>query len=142
MKKFKFLPPYKANGRTSFPEAQKRTGVYLIKKNGVLVYIGFSESDLYKTLYRHFQTWNDTDQPNRISYKNQLSRAKFTVRVVFTTKKRAAALEKALILKHNPKDNKLKYKAYIKEATETEKNYINSVAQIYDFAPVLNEAPF
>lgn len=142
MKVFKFLPPYKPTGKTTFPETKNRTGVYLIKKNGILVYVGYSENDLYKTLYRHFQTWNDKDQPGRISYKNQLNRNNFTVRVVFTTKKRAEALEKALIIKHKPKDNKLKYQAYIKEATATEKNYIDSVKQIYEFAPVLTEAPF
>jgi len=142
MQVFKFKPPYKPNGKTNFPETQKRTGVYIIKKDNAIIYIGYSESDLYKTLYRHFQTWNDQQQPDRISYKNQLSRAKFTVRVVFTTPKRAAALEKALIIKHNPKDNYLKYKSYMNEATQTEKNYINSVEQIYEFAPVLNEAPF
>src|SRR3989338_8447955 len=142
MKVFKFLPPYKANGKTNFPEAKARTGVYLIKKNDKLIYIGYSESDLYKTLYRHFQTWNDTNQPERISYKTALLRHKFTVRVVFTTKKRAAALEKALILKHQPADNKQKYNQFIKEANSTDKNYISSVQQIYEFAPVLNEAPF
>lgn len=64
MKVFKFLPPYKPTGKTTFPETKNRTGVYLIKKNGILVYVGY---------------------------------------------------EKALIIKHKPKDNKLKYQAYIKE---------------------------
>lgn len=142
MKVFKFIAPYKANGKTNLPEAVNRSGVYLIKKDGVLVYVGYSESNLYKTILRHFQTWNDKQSPERLSYKNQMNRAKFTVRVVFTTPKRAAALEKALILKYNPKDNFLKYENYLKQATKTERDYINSIEQIYEFAPVLNEAPF
>lgn len=142
MKVFKFLPPYKPSGKTNFPEAQKRTGVYLIKKNNVIVYVGYSASNLYKTLYRHFQTWNDKQQPDRISYQEQLSRNKFTVRVVYCTPKRAAALEKALILKHNPKDNKLKYAAYLNEAPKNEVKYIENIKDIYDTAQVLQTAPF
>jgi len=142
MQKFKYRAPYKKNGKTNFPETSKKTGVYLIKKNDKIIYIGYFAYDLYKTIYRHFQEWNDKDQPTRITYKNQLSRENFTIRVVYCSNKRAAALEKALILKHLPKDNKIKYTEYLKNTSKTEENYINSIKQIYEFAPILNEAPF
>jgi hypothetical protein len=54
--KTKFLPPYDENGKTNFP-SRKRTGVYLIKENGIIVYVGYSGKDLYKTMYRHFEQW-------------------------------------------------------------------------------------
>jgi len=142
IKKFRFRKPYKKNGRTNFPDASKKSGVYIIKKNDKIIYIGYSNSDLYKTLYRHFQTWNDKQSPERISYKNQLKNNEFMVRVVYCSPKRAEALEKALILKHRPKDNKLKYNLYYEESKKSEKEYINSMEQIYEFAPILSSAPF
>ena len=36
--------------------ARKRPGVYLIYKKGVLSYVGYSGTDVYKTMYRHFQS--------------------------------------------------------------------------------------
>lgn len=142
LKKFRFKAPYKANGKTNFPDTRKRTGVYIIKKNDVIVYVGYSESQLYKTLYRHFQAWNDKGQPGRISYQSALKRNKFLVRVVYCSSKRAAALEKALILKHKPKDNKQKYASYLEEAAPKEVKYIKNVGELYSHATVLNEAPF
>lgn len=96
------------NGKTVF-NLQKKPGVYLIYRREEIVYIGFSGYNLYKTMYRHFQTWN---------HKNQIvvtySRSpEITVRVVYTnTALRAQKLEKALILKHKPKDNPNKYEQY------------------------------
>lgn len=111
MKKFKFLPPYQQNGKTSFPEANGKTGVYLIKENQKLVYVGESGYNLYKTLYRHFQTWNHSWQ-QVISYKDKLNKNKYTVRLIFCTAKQATSLEKALIIKHKPRDNDQKYENY------------------------------
>jgi len=109
--KTRFLPPYKQNGRTTFPESMERPGVYLIKLDGQLSYVGFSGSDLYKALYRHFQRWNDKRAP-RVVYPPSL-RARCTVRVVYcNTAAQAAQLEKALILFHKPKDNPDKLDRY------------------------------
>ena len=141
IQKFKFRKPFKKNGRTNLPEAKKKSGVYLIKKDKKIVYIGYSGSQLYKTLYNHFYEWNDSTQV-RISYKKQLNRHDFSVRIVYCSPKRAENLEKALILKHNPKDNTIKYKNYLKDAKANEIKNIDSMKQIYDFAPLLTEAPF
>ncbi|MCF8460455.1 MAG: hypothetical protein K9G46_07005 [Flavobacteriales bacterium] len=110
-KKTRFLPPYKKSGRTTFPESNGRKGVYLIKLDGKLSYVGFSGSDLYKALYRHFQEWNDRRAP-RVVYPPDL-RDRCTVRVVYcNTAAQAAKLEKALILFHQPKDNPDKLERY------------------------------
>lgn len=73
----------------------------MIYKDGVLRYVGYSASDIYKTMYRHFQNWPDAKQI-RVVYK-QLHDVK--VRVIYCTPEQAAKLERALIIKHQPRDN-------------------------------------
>jgi hypothetical protein len=115
--------PYNSDGSTAF-NIRKKSGVYIIFKNDVIDYIGYSGYDLYKTLYRHFQNWNDHTQV-RVSYKNMKN---ITVRVIYTkTKSVAEKLERALIIKYQPKSNPNKYTDY--ELTSSDhidlKNYIN-----------------
>ena len=98
MKKSRFKPPYNKEGlKTMFPKLRGKSGVYIIKsiRTGKIVYIGHSQSDLYKTMYRHFQSWNDESQI-RTTYPKK----GYTVRIVLTSKTRAKWLEKALILKY------------------------------------------
>lgn len=111
LKKTKLKPPYfwerhKMRASTTFAKRNK-SGVYIIYKNNKPVYIGFSRTDVYKALYRHFQKWSDKTQvrvtydPNNASYK---------VRVIYcNTSLNADRLEKALIIKLKPKDNPQKY---------------------------------
>jgi len=103
MRRTKYLPPYTATGRTTFP-ARGRPGVYVIKKAGKLRYIGFSQSDVYKAMYRHFQSWNDNSRPDpRVVYRNL---ADIRVRVIYTdSAQQAARLERALIIRFRPPDN-------------------------------------
>ena len=103
MRRTKYLPPYTATGRTTFP-ARRRPGVYVIKRAGRLRYIGFSTVDVYKALYRHFQTWNDSSRPDaRVVYRNL---ADVRVRVIYTdSASQAARLERALIIRFRPPDN-------------------------------------
>lgn len=103
MRRTKYLPPYTDTGRTTFP-ARQRPGVYVIKKAGRLRYIGFSTTDVYKALYRHFQVWNDRSRPDpRVVYR-QL--ADVRVRVIYTDNaSQAARLERALIIRFQPPDN-------------------------------------
>jgi len=103
MNRTKYLPPYTATGRTTFP-ARRRPGVYVIKRAGRLRYIGFSTVDVYKALYRHFQTWNDRSRPDpRVVYRNH---ADVRVRVIYTdSASQAARLERALIIRFRPPDN-------------------------------------
>jgi excinuclease UvrABC nuclease subunit len=77
-------------------------GVYVIYKNEKIVYVGYSSYNVYKTLYRHFQSWYDETQ-KRIVYSKNDPRIK--VRVVYCSPTKAKKLETALIFKHKPKDN-------------------------------------
>jgi excinuclease UvrABC nuclease subunit len=100
--------PYQANGKTTF-NVQNKPGVYMIYKDEEIVYIGFSGTNLYKTMYRHFQKWEDSNQI-RVTYSNLKN---ITVRVVYTiSKQHAFKLEKALIKKYKPKDNPSLYNDY------------------------------
>lgn len=135
MKKFKFLPPYKSNGRTNFPETQKRSGVYIIKENGKIVYVGHSSASLYKTLYRHFQVWNHNGQ-DVVTYVHRLKRKKYTVRVIFCTPAQAERLERALVLKYKPRDNDLKYKGYQLNAWD------QKVVDTYNETKTIDKCPF
>jgi len=142
MKVFKFYPPYRANGGTSFPETQKRSGVYLIKENDRLVYVGFSSNNLYRTLYRHFQEWTEKRYygakvpPHRVTYKSKMNRNRYTVRVVLCSAEQAERLEKMLIRKHKPRDNDLKYENY--QVTAWDDRVIGQ----YQVSHVEIEAPF
>ena len=105
LKKTPWQEPY-TNGRATFArEKYSRPGTYLIKskKTGDIIYVGYSSNNLYRTLYRHFQQWNDRQQNRYVYGKNN-----YFVRVVPTTAARAESLEKALIRKYNPRDNKNK----------------------------------
>jgi len=107
MIKSKLNPPYK-NGKPFY--TAKQPGVYLIYKNSQLVYVGFSSYNVYKTMYRHFQRWNDPTQVRVIYNPNEPG---IKVRVIYTTAARSKKLEKALILKYQPKDNPEKYNSYV-----------------------------
>lgn len=135
MKVFKFIPPYKGNGRTNFPNSKKRAGVYIIKENGKIVYIGHSQSNLYKTLYRHFQTWNHKYQ-EVISYQSRLSRNNYTVRIIYTTPAQAVRLERYLVMKYQPRDNTVKYEGYQLNAFD------QNTYKTYQQTEVETEAPF
>ncbi len=108
MKLSKYFPPYFKKGaldkcslNTSFMNS---AGVYIIRKGSEVVYVGFSGTNLYKTMYRHFQTHNDKRQERFIYGKYET-----TVRIIKCTALQAEKLEKKLILKYKPVDNKMKY---------------------------------
>jgi excinuclease UvrABC nuclease subunit len=118
MIKTKFTAPYKKDGKTAFPEMKGKNGVYLIKEDGKLVYIGHSCKHLYKIIYRHFQRWQESSLISgrrlyHTTYKNKMRRHRYTVRIVLTnTCAQAERLERALIIKHQPRDNRQKYDQY------------------------------
>lgn len=103
----KWKPPYRKNHEkrdvSNFPHLRqgRQAGVYLISDAaGDIVYIGFSANQLYKTLYRHFETWNDRRQA-----RNTYDRNTHQVRVIYTTPKRAGQIEMYLVNKLKPRDN-------------------------------------
>lgn len=111
MRASRLIAPYDSNGRSNLGFTNKESGVYLIYKNGTLVYVGFSGGNLYKTCTRHFQKW-DSKYQRVVTYHGQLNRHDFKVRIVLCSASRAAKLEKALIVRHKPKDNPDKLPGY------------------------------
>lgn len=136
-KKTRFVKPY-ANGKpaiAALTPSRQQSGIYLIKSNrtGKILYIGYSEKSLYKTLYRHFQSWNDRTQ-QRFTYSPDAVK----VRLIFTTPHRAAILEKYLITKLRPRDNEMKYKNYLTDSQEkTAKQIIETAKEVSS-----DEVPF
>ena len=71
MKASKFFTPYyKKNNNLKcsldHSKVKDKTGVYLIKQDSKIVYVGYSIGSLYKTIYRHFQDWNDKAQDRKV----------------------------------------------------------------------------
>lgn len=137
MKKTRFLAPYvktkEGNYKLNIPglsSNRRQRGVYLIKslQTGSVIYVGKSNSHLYKTLTRHFQDWNDKRQERFVYSKAGF----YSVRVVFTnTDKQTDLLEKALILKLHPRDNKSKVDFF----SRNEEFQASKVVTEYEEAP-------
>lgn len=87
--------------------AKARSGVYIIRRNfptdakPEILYVGMSQTDLYKTISRHFQKWDDASQV-RITYPQT---ANYQIRIIFCTPKQAVKLEEALRANYLPPDN-------------------------------------
>lgn len=102
LKKSRFLPPYSPDGSATFSDMRGRSGVYLIKHNGVIVYVGYSSTNLYRTLYRHFQRW---DHPSQQVVTYAGAAGVFSVRVLLCSPSQAKKYEVALVRKYRPRDN-------------------------------------
>lgn len=117
----RFISPYKKNGRTNYKDAWQRSGIYLIKENGKVVYVGHSQNNLYKTLYRHFQHWYHKLQ-YVVTYKGRMNQHRYTVAVEYLTSAQAVRKEHELLLKYRPRDNKAKLLEALKmEAAKKQK---------------------
>ena len=103
MKISKWFEPYKNGKPTLEYKKTQRPAVYFIRENKKIVYVGYSTTNLYKTMYRHFQKWNDKQQERKVYDK------KTEVRVIFCTALQADRLETYLIQKLKPRDNAHKY---------------------------------
>ena len=121
--KSRFINPYNENGRTNLLFATGKAGVYIIQEKGSSKpsYIGYSGTNLYKTVLRHFQEWEDKRQV-RVSYRRKHD---YQVRIIITTPARAEKLERALIIKYQPKDNPDKLRLY--SATQGEKDILDEM---------------
>jgi excinuclease UvrABC nuclease subunit len=87
------------------------TGVYFIKnaETNEIVYIGFSQSNLHRTLYRHFQVWNDEALQKAGKNRIVLNKRNHKVKIIFCSGSKALKFEKILIQRYKPKFNKLQY---------------------------------
>ena len=139
-KKTKLVKPY-TNGKPTLKRLYK-PGTYIIyKETGadkprVPVYVGFSGSNVYKTLYRHFQSWNDSTQV-RTTYSKT---GPYKVRVILSGPKTAEKLERLLLSKLQPKDNPRKLALILTKADKKIIEELNSTN--VDFTLTETEAPF
>jgi hypothetical protein len=98
-----FAPYGKKNGiykpNLKLLSNQFKTGVYFIrnKKTTKILYVGFSGYNLYKTIYRHFQSWNDRTQ-YRATFDKKNS--DFQIQIIFCKPKQAQRLEEYFIKKY------------------------------------------
>lgn len=135
MKRSKWFDPYMQNAKgTVVPALQDcwtcaQAGVYLIRhiQSGSVVYVGSSTTQLKKTIYRHFQEWTDKQRSTgrQFERKTYPKQGYYQVRFIKCTAAQALKLEKALIIKLQPKDNPLKYDNLSKEQIETGKRLIS-----------------
>jgi excinuclease UvrABC nuclease subunit len=139
MKKSRFFPVFKSTNPVRYSDAATKAldikkGVYIIKEDGVIVYIGSSLTNIYRTFTRHFQKWDDGQY--RTTYQGKIKSKTYTVRVVkgLRTDAQVLNLEKALVFKYQPRDNKFKLDLF---------NYKGDVKKIVDFyVNEYLEAPF
>jgi excinuclease UvrABC nuclease subunit len=138
----RLIQPYLNTGKANIPN-ERRPGTYLIYKNNQLMYVGYSGTSLYKTMYRHFQKWSVTSLNKQTRHVYDKKDLAIKVRIIYTrTAYEANKLEKALILKYNPKDNENKYKEekfnkIYKQAADT---FINEPKT--DISKFKGEVPF
>src|SRR4051794_12873528 len=104
-----FVSPFLSNKSTgiyrkrTLAKCCKKAGCYLIKENGIVVYVGMSQSCVTEALYRHFYEWNDRRGDHiRITYFNKMTLHKYEVVIIITNKDEAPKLEQSLILLLNP----------------------------------------
>lgn len=146
MKKTKLFYPY-----INYDNLKKRNtptlnktgiGVYVIYEDKKIVYVGFSRTDVKKTLYRHFQKWNDKRHPEnkrmqrieRVTYMSKyFINQDYKIKVIFCkTPENAEDLESALITKLQPRDNdnKLNFDTLTQISRQIEK--FNDALEITD----------
>lgn len=108
IRRSRWAKPYQKGGtKTNLLNLKGRSGVYMIRYTGQNrpIYIGSSTGNLYKTILRHFQTWESADRYDRGTF----DRRRAWVRVLLCPPAQARRLEMALILKHQPSGNPIKY---------------------------------
>lgn len=121
MKKTRFVHPFpnQVSNIRAFKQ-RNRPGVYIIKKQNSYLYIGYSSTDVVKTMYRHFYPWNDFQY--RVTFSSTDPNIK--VRVIYTNKpSQAAALESALLKKYKTKYN---YQMPSSKKTQMDQNVLGS----------------
>lgn len=140
-KKTKLVKPY-TNGKPTLKKLYK-PGAYIIYKDPgtdekkVPLYVGFSGSNVYKTLYRHFQSWNDRSQV-RTTYSKF---GPYKVRVILCGPKTAANLERVLLSKLQPKDNPRKLALILTKADLKIIQELNATNVDFQLTEI-TEAPF
>jgi hypothetical protein len=123
IKTSKWFAPYYLKNGDKLPalnmcwECQK-SGIYFIRKKstGNIVYIGQSQTQLKKTIYRHFQKWTDKQRStNKHFERKTYPKFGYEIRFLMLKPSDALRLEAYLIQKIQPVDNPLKYEHLTKD---------------------------
>jgi hypothetical protein len=96
----------------------KQAGVYMIKEDDRIVYVGMSQSNVVSSLYRHFYSWSDRGynrNRHHVTYFNKLDDHDYKVVIITTSKEDAPRFEQSLIITLNPRDNIEQYTNIIEE---------------------------
>ena len=134
MKSYRPAYPYKKDGSTNMVFFKNKSGVYIIRERTKIsgykiVYIGYSATNLYKTIMRHFQEWSDP-RGKRVTYIDKINKPGYNYLVTVSTcvPSLAERLEAYLIKKNKPRDNQEKYEALklTKQHTEAHDKFKNS----------------
>ena len=106
-----FKPFIDRPGRTYKKRAYSKRGVpgvYLIRENGVLVYIGMSKVCVCEALYRHFYRWTPTiTHKGGVSYWDKMETNDYEVNLIELSSSEAAIqMEAGFIFMCTPRDNR------------------------------------
>jgi hypothetical protein len=129
MRKTQYHKPYfKRKGQTKARFRRSyfgnKPGVYIIRRGKKIVYVGHSQSNVYKTMYRHFQSWYDPTQ-HRVTYPK--FSPEITCKIILCTANQAPRLESILVRRYKPEDNTEKLELIFQELESyTQKQYSNS----------------
>lgn len=124
------MPVYLADGRANLAHLKGKKGVYHIFEDGRRVYVGHSRSNLYKTILRHFQKWDDDQY--RTTYFGK-ARKRYTVKVWLCQPADCLPLEESHILRYRPRDN------WMKIQTATEKQTDRAQERMKKAVPIKKE---
>ena len=118
-----FLPPFNgARGQMKnrvFKPFFKQAGVYIIKEDGLVVYVGMSQSNVCCAMYRHFYPWAQikTRPQRRVTYLDH-DHHQYTCQVIETTSNEAIKMERGMIVSLKPRDNADRFEDYLNELTQ------------------------
>lgn len=105
LKGVSFDSVYDQNGRIVNRSTRKKSGVYIIKENSEIVYVGMSKSCLYSACYRHFWSWKQHPKYKRITYVSSISNRLYQVAFIECEPLKTYSLESSLITYLAPRDN-------------------------------------
>ena len=146
--KSRFMPVYADRGvpelgwkpKTNIRFAQNKSGVYMIKRNGILVYVGASKN-VYRKALRHFEPYS-AEPHSKQDYHSDYDENNYTIRIIITnTPQQAYKLETALIQKYHPIDNKYIPKIELDAKQDSIVEEYEAVPT-YRFAENENDVPF
>lgn len=111
-----WIKPYH-QGKPAFSTPSPQPGLYVIRTaRGKVTYVGYSQSNVKKTAYRHFQHWQERGHQHA-TYEKDTHRIRFILGIPAN---RLHAYEQALIRRLQPVDNGIRYNGQYAASTITD----------------------